>query len=100
MSLLKYIYRLKRMDDLIRRKATGSPEKFAEKLGLHRSVLMENLNEMRELGAKISYCHFRKSYYYEDEFHLFIGNNKKEIDGNKIKGGELYYLNFDLVIPL
>ena len=29
MSLLKYIERLKRMDDLIRRKATGCADEFA-----------------------------------------------------------------------
>ena len=34
MSLLKYLERAKRMDDLIRRKATGNVEEFASKLGI------------------------------------------------------------------
>lgn len=74
MSLLKYIDRLKRMDDLIRRKATGTPEEFAIRLGLGKSVLMDELRELRELGADINYCRTRQSYYYEREFVLKIGN--------------------------
>ena len=94
MSLLKYIYRLKRMDDLIRRKATGDSDEFAKKIGISRSVLMENLREMRQLGASIAYCQIRNSYQYIDEFDLIIGQSFK----SKIKGGfELISLN-DLLI--
>ena len=78
MSLLKYVKRLKRMDDLIRRKATGTPEQFAKRLGLGKSILMEELNELRMLGAKIVYCRERQSYYYENSFVFKIG----EIDHN------------------
>jgi len=39
MCLVKYIYRLKRIDALIFMKATGTPEEFAEKLGIKRSNL-------------------------------------------------------------
>jgi biotin operon repressor len=53
MSLLKYIDRLKRMDDLIRRKATGSPEEFSQKLNISRSQLLQDLKELKELGAPI-----------------------------------------------
>ena len=74
MSLLKYIERIKRMDDLIRRCATGNSTDFANKLGISRSVLMENLREMRELGACINYSHHKQSYYYEKQFKLIIGS--------------------------
>jgi ribosomal protein S25 len=74
MSLLKYIERLKRMDDLIRRKATGTPDEFASRLGLGKSVLMDELRELKELGAEITYCKQRKSYYYTQDFVLQIGN--------------------------
>ncbi len=73
MSLLKYVERLKRMDDLIRRKATGTPEEFANRLGIGRTILMEELRELKELGAELCYCKVRHSYYYANEFILKIG---------------------------
>ena len=72
MSLLKYLERAKRMDDLIRRKATGNVEEFASKLGISRSVLMEHLRDLRDLGAPIRFCDIRCSYYYEGEFNFII----------------------------
>lgn len=87
MSIIKYITRLKAMDDLIRRKATGTPEEFARKLGIHRSAVMENLKEMKELGAEISYCHIRKSYFYEKRLTLFIGKDDYQSGFEQIKGG-------------
>lgn len=83
MSLLKSIERLQRMDYFINKEATGSSEEFAEKIGISRSTIMENLREMKELGAKLNYCHKRRSYYYENEFRLIIGNSSKQ----KLTGG-------------
>ncbi len=80
---MKYVDRLRRMDDLIRRKATGCASDFARKLGISRSMLMENLREMKELGAQICYCTRTCSYYYVNEFNLLIGDTSK----NKLKGG-------------
>ncbi len=73
MSSLKYVYRLQRMDNLIARRATGTPEAFAHRLGLCRSELMNCLNELRQLGADIHYCRTRQSYYYLDGKRLFVG---------------------------
>ncbi len=88
MSILKYIDRAKRMDDLIRRKATGSAEEFAGKLGVSRRILMENLGDLKELGAPIEYDDCCKSYYYKGEFSLFLHNRD---DINKIRGGADYF---------
>jgi hypothetical protein len=89
MSLLKYIQRLKRMDDLIRRKATGTPDEFAARLGLRKSVLMDELRELKELGAEITYCRRSNSYYYEQEFILKIGTIDS-LSQNKLLGGQDY----------
>lgn len=94
MSFLKYQKRLERIDSLIRRKATGSPEKFSERLGLCRSALMEYLREMKEIGAPIAYCKQRESYYYEEEKYLFIGFTKNHLSKEQereITGGINYY---------
>jgi predicted DNA-binding transcriptional regulator YafY len=64
MSILKYLDRIKQMDELIRRKATGSPDEFAEKVGLSRSALMKYIKLLKELNAPLEYDHNRQSYYY------------------------------------
>ena len=72
MSLLKYIERVQRMDSLISMMSTGTPEEFAEKLGLGRSTLFQSLQEMREMGVDIRYSWFRQSYYYADNRRIKI----------------------------
>ncbi|GCC50901.1 hypothetical protein SanaruYs_11200 [Chryseotalea sanaruensis] len=88
MSLLKAIDRLQRLDYSIRTKTTGTANEFANKLGISRSTLMENLAEMRALGAEICFCHHRKTYFYSNDFKLLIGDRSLD----NIKGGdaELY----------
>lgn len=93
MSLLKYIQRLKRMDDLIRRRATGTPDEFAARLGLGKSVLMEELRELKELGAEITYCRESQSYYYKQEFILKIGTLDNSIQ-QELRGGQNYFTEF------
>ena len=66
MSLIKYLNRLRRMDSLIARMATGPPVEFAEKIGIKRSALFQSLQEMREIGVDIKYSNIRQSYYYAD----------------------------------
>lgn len=73
MSFTKYIERLKRMDQLIRLKATGDSKVFANKLGISRSMLMEYLREMRDLGAEIEYCRYSRRYYYANNCKLVMG---------------------------
>lgn len=81
MSLLKYVDRLSRMHGLIMREATGPPEEFAERLNLSLSMLMLELQDMKELGASIAYCHKRRSYYYTKPFALVIGRESAAIKG-------------------
>jgi predicted DNA-binding transcriptional regulator YafY len=64
MSLLKYVERLKKMDDLIIKKSTGNAEEFAKKINVSSSQLFKELKEMKELGAPIQYSHQKRSYFY------------------------------------
>jgi hypothetical protein len=88
MSLLKYIERLKRMDDLIRRKATGKAEEFAGKLGISRSQLLQDVKELRELGAPIEYCPTTQSYIYTKPCSI-------NLDLNRVRGGENNFTFFN-----
>ena len=60
------------MDSLISMMATGTPEEFAEKMGMKRSTLFESLQEMREIGVDIKYSFVRQSYYYADNRRIKI----------------------------
>ncbi len=93
MSLLKYIERLKRMDDLIRRKATGTPDEFAMRLGLGKSILMDELRDLKELGAVITYSRESQSYYYKQEFILKIGTLDNH-EQQELRGGQNYFEEF------
>ena len=76
------------MDDLIRRKATGTPEEFGMRLGIGKTALMEDLKELKELGAEVMYCRTRQSYYYGNAFEVKIGHIKSK-EQLKIKGGQM-----------
>jgi hypothetical protein len=92
MSLLKYLERAKRIDDLIRRKATGGAEEFSHKMGISRSVLMEHLRDMKALGAPIRFCETRNSYYYEKEFDFIISSRRamSKMVGGKLSSGPVW----------
>jgi predicted transcriptional regulator len=60
------------MDSLISMMSTGTPEEFAEKLGIRRSTLFLSLQEMREMGVDIKYSCNRQSYYYGDNRRIKI----------------------------
>lgn len=61
------------MDGYIRRKATGTPEQFAEKMRFSRSSLMDYIKLLKELNAPIEYDYNRESYYYIFPCKLKIG---------------------------
>ena len=70
MPIKKYLNRLERIDILIRRKSTGNAEQFADKMNMSRSTLLEEIKEMRELGAPILFDSNRNTYFYEFECYM------------------------------
>lgn len=70
MRLHEIITVMVRLDNLIRMKATGSPDQLAARLNVSRTTIHRYLNELRNFGAPIKYCRYRNSYYYEEEFQL------------------------------
>ena len=73
MAINKHLERLRRMHQLIKFKRTGTPEVFAEKLGLSQSLLYRLLSEMKALGAPVHFCHSRQSYVYYEPVELQLG---------------------------
>ena len=66
MALLKHIKRMKYIDYMIKRKATGTLEHFANKNGLSKRAMTDVLSEMKELGFPIKYNRVRNTYYYDE----------------------------------
>jgi hypothetical protein len=91
MSLIKYIERLKRMDDLIRRRATGNSQEFANKMEVSTSQLFQDLKEMKELGAPIEYCTKRKAYCYKKDCRLILDFK----ESTHLKGGNGCFSEFE-----
>lgn len=67
MSITKYIERLRYIDSLIKKKATGDANSLAKKLHLSRSTTLAYIKEMKELGFPIKYSPDSKHYYYEED---------------------------------
>jgi hypothetical protein len=79
----KQFRRILAFDELIRRKATGSPEDMAQRFDISVSLVKKIIRCMREiLNAPIAYNRIRQSYIYTKEGALKFGfedNRKAEI---------------------
>lgn len=84
MRFIEKLQVIERIDQLIRMKATGTPNDLAQRLGVSRSTVYEILDCMKQMGAEISYCKSKRSFYYELEKVLAIGF----VEQSKIYGGK------------
>jgi len=72
MNYTKQIEMIKRIDALIKRKATGTPDQLAKKLSVSRATTFRYLNNLKKMGAKIAYSKINNSYYYQEQFILTL----------------------------
>ena len=61
-----YFDRLEYLDDLIRKKATGSPRTLASKMNVSLRTVYEYIDILRSLGGPITYSKNRETYYYSE----------------------------------
>lgn len=90
MSILKYFKRIERMHALIKKSSTGCSEEFARKMGLSRRQLLEDISELKSIGAPIKFSSGRNSYIYETDWNPFV-NKLNGSQLNKITGGVNIY---------
>ena len=79
------LYRLLRIDSLIKIKGTGTPDELARRIGVSKRTIYDYLNIMREFGAPIKYSAKRKSYYYDGDgsFNIsFLSEHNQEENGD------------------
>lgn len=91
MKFIEKVNQLQRADQLIRMKATGTPEQLASRLEISKRTVFELIAFMKRLNAPIFYCHRRRSYCYKYpvKFNCNIGFGE---DGQKkvMGGGHLF----------
>jgi DNA-binding IclR family transcriptional regulator len=69
------------MDSKIKHRSTGTPDEFAQRVGLSRSTLFEYLSLMRQdYGLVIEYDRDSQTYYYDgydliEAFQKFTRNS-------------------------
>ena len=92
MPLIKYLSRLERIHFIISKKATGTPEQLADKLGMSRSMTLNYLSQMKTLGAPISYDPYLESYYYTERVRFIPGFKRElsESDMNQLNAGNYF----------
>ena len=80
MAILKHINRLKYIDYMIKKKATGDLESFASKNHLSKSAMASVIQEMKALGFPVKFDRTRSTYYYAEDGemvqHLFVQNGR------------------------
>ena len=87
MNLIERIETLERIHELIRRKRTGTPTHFAEKLGMSKRSLFMYIDLMRTMGAPIEYCKNTERYSYSHDVDFKIGFLQSS-GSSKIIGGK------------
>ncbi len=96
MSLIYNLERIERMHEMIAHRRTGTPEEFAEKIGVAKSTIYVLIKELKELGAPIVWCKYTRSYTYRYNVEFRVGFehpslSKREL--RRISGG--HSLNFN-----
>lgn len=70
MTIKEHIQRLKRIDQLVRLKATGNAKQLAARLDVSRASIFRYLDDLKDLGAPVVYCRDNQTYIYEEFFEL------------------------------
>tara|TARA_R110002167_G_scaffold115853_15_gene290512 strand:+ start:1489 stop:1770 length:282 start_codon:yes stop_codon:yes gene_type:complete len=89
MNSIKNLERLSQLHKLIQNERTGSPKELAIRMHISERLIYNLLEQLRDFNANIGYSRARKTYYYCDEFQLFVNisvsiynnNEKTEVFG-------------------
>ncbi len=88
MNLFSDLFLLQRIDHLVRTRATGTPQRLAERLQISERHVFRLISDLREQGFPIAYDKQAESYYYSEpvkiEISILVGNENLMI----IRGGE------------
>jgi predicted transcriptional regulator len=94
MNFMEHITALERLHNLIRLKATGTPEQLAQRFDVSLGTINNLLKILRGKGLPVLYDRERQTYYYEYEVEVFLFVVKAKDDLRKMRGGENNYIYF------
>ncbi|TPN87379.1 HTH domain-containing protein [Aquimarina algicola] len=89
MIVIKQVELIKRLDQLIRLQATGTPDKLADRLQISKPTLYRTLNMMKDFGAPIEYDPSLSSFVYIKNVDFKFGfyrdhKNKKQLHAKHV----------------
>lgn len=84
-KLTKIIELIERIDKMIARKATGSPQELAERLNISRASLHRVIDVMKFFGAPIEYRISCQSYIYTCEVAFYCGFYAKKLSSEELQ---------------
>ncbi len=73
MNVIKQIELIKRIDQLTRLQATGTPDELANKLEVSKSKLYRIINMMKDFNAPIEYNTTLETFLYKKEVGFKFG---------------------------
>ena len=89
-KLTQTIQLMERIDKMIKRQATGTPNELAGRLQISKASLHRVLDIMKQFGAPIEYCLITQSYIYTIDVAFYCGfytNALKQEEMQTISGG-------------
>ena len=72
-NLFDIINHVNRVVNLIKHQATGTRAELAGKLGISERSLDNLIAQLRQLGAPIAFCRYRRTYYFEHDVDIRFG---------------------------
>ncbi len=84
MKTLKQLERLGKAHILIKRGNTGAPAEFSKRLHISERELYRMLEYLKELDAQILFSRTSNTYYYTDDFDLFVNVSVKALVNKKL----------------
>lgn len=98
MKLFNQIDRINQMHDLIRQGRTGTPQEFANRLGISTIRLHQIIEELRMMEVPITYSRQLRTYRYTDAYEIVIDVRMRPLtikERISIKGGYSHLIEFN-----
>jgi biotin operon repressor len=93
MKVFEFLDKMSVFNRLVEQERTGTPEEFAERLGISRSALYDLIDELRSRDVDVRYSRASHTFYYKSPVTLEVRLAVKHLDkvsdseAKKISGG-------------
>ena len=83
MGFIERYYKLEQVHQFIKMKATGNPNDFSRKINKSRRSLYNIIDELKNMGARVTYNKQRETFEYQNDFDITL-----KVEGKNILGGQ------------